>query len=441
MNANALLTDLYQLTMLQSYFDRGMRQDAVFEFFVRRLPEQRNFLVAGGLEQAVDYLKGLRFTDEDIAALDGTELFSDAFLEELAGLRFTGHVDAMPEGTVFFANEPILRVVAPMPEAQFVESRLVNILHFQSLIASKAARCVLAADGKPLVDFGMRRAHGSEAAVLAARAAYLAGFSGTATVAAGTRFGIPIVGTMAHSYIQAHDTETEAFEHFIASHRGGVVLLIDTYDTENGARRVVDLARRLPDKQIRAVRLDSGDLDLLSRRVRAILDAGGCDGIQIFASGSIDEYRLQQLVGRGAPIDAFGIGTNLDVSADCPALDCVYKLQEYAGIPRRKRSSGKATWPGRKQVYRRYADNGQFSHALLTVLGDEQSGRPLLKPVVRDGELLESLPRLDDIRAHAGTELGRLPPALRALDRHTEFPVEVSAALEDMARRVDEQFQ
>jgi nicotinate phosphoribosyltransferase len=341
---------------------------------------------------------------------------------------------------VFFADEPILRVTAPLAEAQLVESRLVNLLHFQTLIASKAARCVLAAPGKTLVDFGMRRAHGSEAGILAARASYLAGFTGTATVIAKPLFGVPIFGTMAHSFVQAHASEAAAFEHFAQSHTGPLVLLIDTYDTENGARRVVELARRMPGKRIHSVRLDSGDLDLLSRRVRRILDDAGLNEIGIFASGSLDEEQLERLVAGGAPIDGFGIGTSLDVSADSPSLDCVYKLQEYAGTARRKRSTRKATWPGRKQVYRHRDAAGRLARDVLTVQGDAQSGEPLLKPVMRAGVRVGAAPSLEDVRTYARAELGTLPEALRSLDAHTEYRVDVAPALVALARHVDEEF-
>jgi nicotinate phosphoribosyltransferase len=435
-----LLTDLYQLTMLQAYFDRRMAAPAVFELFVRRLPENRNFLVAAGLEQAVEYLRNLRFTPDDLAQLQSTQLFRDEFLAWLGELRFTGDVDAMPEGTVFFANEPILRVTAPLPEAQFVESRLVNILHLQTLLASKAARCVLAARGKTLVDFGMRRAHGSEAALLAARASYLVGFDGTATTLAKPLFDIPVFGTMAHSFVQAHDTEAAAFEHFIDSHLGSIVLLIDTYDTMVGAQRVVDLALRRPDKTIAAVRLDSGDLGLLARQVRCLFDAAGLAKIGIFASGNLDERRIQALVAGGAPIDGFGIGTSLDVSEDCPALDCVYKLQEYAGRPRRKRSSGKATWPGAKQVFRTRNDDGAFDRDILTLATDAHRGEPLLVPVLRHGEPVGDAVSLAAIRHYAAQQLAALPPTLRALDRQAPYGVEVAASLTVLAARVDAEF-
>lgn len=436
-----LLTDLYQLTMLQGYFDHAMHAEAVFEFFVRRLPPQRNFLVAAGLEQALDYLVTLRFSTEDIAGLAVTRLFSDQFLHWLEDWRFTGSVEAMREGTIFFADEPMLRVTAPLPQAQLVESRLVNILHFETLIASKGARCVLAAAGKRLVDFGMRRAHGAEAAILAARASYIAGFAGTATVLAKPLFGIPIFGTMAHSFVQAHATEMEAFEHFVESHRGPIVLLIDTYDTELGARRVVDVARRLGEKRINSVRLDSGDLGMLAGRVRRILDDAGLPHVGIFASGGIDELKIERLVASGAPIDGYGIGTSLDTSEDCPALDCVYKLQEYAGKPRRKRSTGKATWPGRKQVFRRYTNAGLLEGDVLTLVSEHEPGEPLLHEVMRNGVAVGPAATLSDTREHARRELTRLPPRLRALNEINSYEVKVASALRRLAAEVDAQFK
>jgi nicotinate phosphoribosyltransferase len=438
---SVLLTDLYQLTMLQAYFDRGMNATAVFELFVRRLPDTRNFLLAAGLDQALEYLETLRFTDADIDALRTLGLFGEEFLASLGDLRFTGDVDAMPEGTVCFPDEPLLRVTAPLPQAQLVESRLVNLVHLQTLIASKAARCVLAAGGRTLVDFGMRRAHGAEAGLLAARASYVAGFDGTATVLAHPTFGIPVFGTMAHSFIQAHDTEIEAFEHFARSHRGALVLLVDTYDTETAARRVVELARRLPDRKIRSVRLDSGDLGALARRVRAIFDSAALADIEIFASGGLDEHKVDSLLRGGAPIDGFGIGTSLDVSEDTPALDCVYKLQEYGGRPRRKRSAGKATWPGRKQVYRSYAADGTVEADLLTLESDRAAGEPLLVPVMRGGRRIGEPLALAAIRERSRESLRRLPPPLRSLDRHHEFRPRISPALAALAERVDEQFR
>ncbi|WP_051911373.1 nicotinate phosphoribosyltransferase [Methylomicrobium agile] len=435
----ALSADLYQLTMLQGYHQQRMNDIAVFELFVRKLPACRGFLVAAGLEQAVDYLRNLRFTPADLDWLSGTGFFKAEFLQRLRHFRFTGDVHAMPEGTVFFPGEPILRVTAPMPEAQFVESRLINIVHFQTLIASKAARSVLTAPGKTLVEFGFRRAHGGEAGIFAARAAYLAGFSGTATLGAGRRFGIPVFGTMAHSFVQAHPSESEAFEHFARANPGNVVLLIDTYDTEGGAQKAVELASRLKSSNIpiKGVRLDSGDLADHAHKVRRILDAGGLTGTTLFASGNIDEYTLARLQLAEAPIDGYGIGTRLDTSEDAPYLDCAYKLQAYAGIPRRKRSEGKATWPGAKQVYRRFDADGLLAGDTVTLVDAPCAGRALLQPVMRDGELVEPLPSLDRIRAHAKNQLEQLPDYLRVLKDARGYPVVISSELHALAETID----
>jgi nicotinate phosphoribosyltransferase len=438
---SALLTDLYQLTMLQAYFDQGMNDTAVFEFFVRDLPPARAFLVAAGLEQVLEYLETLRLSDAELAWLERSGRFSPRFLASLADLRFTGDVVAMPEGSVFFPNEPILRVVAPLREAQLVETRIINLLQFQSLIAAKAARVRLAAPQHLLVDFGLRRAHGAEAGLLSARASYLAGFDGTATVLAGMRWDIPLYGTMAHSFIQTETDELTAFEHFARSHPQVNTLLIDTYDTEAAARALVPLARRLAADgiHIRAVRLDSGDLSVHARRVREILDAGGFGAIEIFASGGLDEYSIAELVAAAAPINGFGVGTRMNTSADQPYLECVYKLQEYGGIARRKRSEGKATWPGRKQVWRRYGADGRMAEDTLTLEHDAQPGEALLKPVMSAGRRLAPSPPLAAVRAFAAEELHRLPEALRALTPESAYPVSVAPALAALARTVDAQ--
>ncbi|WP_374447805.1 nicotinate phosphoribosyltransferase [Stella sp.] len=434
-----LLTDLYELAMLQAYLEHGETGTAVFEFFVRRLPPRRGFLVAAGLEQALEYLGSLRFAPDEIDWLAGTGRFGRRLLDHLAGFRFTGDVHAVPEGRVVFPDEPILRVTAPIPEAQFVETRLINILHFQTVIASKAARMVLAAGGRRLVDFGLRRAHGAEAGLLAARASYLAGFAGTATVLAERAFGIPTTGTMAHSFVAAFDRESTAFERFALACPRNLTLLIDTYDTEAAARKVVRLAPRLAAKGVRvqAVRLDSGDLVALACSVRRILDAGGLADVAIFASGGLDEDAIAGIVAAGAPIDGFGVGTSLATSADAPALDCAYKLQEYAGLPRRKRSSGKATWPGRKQVWRRYDAEGRMAGDILSVEADSHAGEPLLVPVMRAGRRLAAAPTLADIRARAARDLDRLPPGLRSLDPQAPYPVTVAEPLRQLAAAVD----
>jgi nicotinate phosphoribosyltransferase len=434
-----LLTDLYQLNMLQAYLEHGVTDTAVFEFFVRDVPAGRNFLIAAGQEPTLDYLENLRFSDDDLAWLTGTGRFSKQVIDYLRAFRFTGAVNAMPEGTVFFSNEAVLQVTAPLPMAQLVESRLINLLQFQTLIASKAARMVLAAPGKLLVDFGLRRAHGAEAGVMAARASYLAGFAGTATVTAGKLYGLPLYGTMAHSFIEAWDDEAAAFEAFARARPDNLVLLIDTYDTLAAALKVVALAPHLRAAgiTIRAVRLDSGDLVELSKGVRQILDAGGLTEVSIFASGGLDEHEIARLLAAGAPIGGFGVGTSLTTSSDRPALDCAYKLQEYAGVARRKYSSGKATWPGRKQVWRRFGANGRMAGDTISLADDRQEGEPLLVPVMREGGRVGPAQTLAQGRERVARELARLPDALRRLDRAEPYPVAVADALKRLAADVD----
>lgn len=437
--SSALLTDLYQLTMLQGYFDQAMEEMAVFEFFVRKLPSTRNFLVAAGLEQTLAYLESVKFTPAELEWIAGHGAFRPAFVRYLETLRFCGDVDAMPEGTICFANEPILRVTAPITQAQLVESRLINLLHFETLIASKAARSVLMAPGKLLVDFGLRRAHGAEAGLLAARASYLAGFAGTATVLAAPLFGVPVYGTMAHSFVQAHDDEATAFDHFAHALPENVILLIDTYDTEAAAEKVVRLAPKLARDgiKIRGVRLDSGDLADHAFKVRRILDDGGLKEVTIFASGSVDEYVLERLMQAQAPIDGFGIGTHMDTSADAPYLDCAYKLVEYAGKARRKRSEGKVLWPGRKQVFRCYDDHSRMHDDILSLDGDRVDGAALIRPVMKAGRRISAPVPLAQSRQRALRELNRLPDALKRLERAADFPVTVSESLQKLARDVD----
>jgi nicotinate phosphoribosyltransferase len=416
-----------------------MEEPAVFEFFVRKLPAKRAFLMAAGLEQVLDYLEHLRFQPDELNWLAGSGRFSTAFIDYLARLRFTGDVHAMPEGTIFFPDEPIVRITAPLPQAQLVETRLMNLLHFQTLVASKAARSVLVASGKPLVDFGLRRAHGAEAGLLAARASYLAGFSGTATVEAGHFFGIPLYGTMAHSFVQAHTDEMEAFEHFAHAQPAHLVLLIDTYDTEAAAGKVVALAPRLKQKgiNVKGVRLDSGDLAEHATKVRRILNDGGLADVQIVASGNLDEYALQALIASNAPIDSFAVGTAMTTSADAPYLDCAYKLQEYAGRPCRKRSEGKATWPGRKQVYRHYGADNRIAKDIVTLADDPQEGEALVQPAMRGGQRLAPPSPLSELRERAATELARLPEHLRRLQDSPPVPVQISQSLLNLAKSVD----
>jgi nicotinate phosphoribosyltransferase len=437
---DTLLTDLYQLTMLQGYLDQCMEEDAMFEFFVRKLAPTRNFFMAVGIESVLTYLENLHFTDEDLKWLDSKKLFSKDFLDYLRDFRFTGSVEALPEGTIFFPQEPVIKVTASLLQAQFIESRIMNILHFQTLIASKAARIVLSAPDRTLIDFGMRRSHGAEAALFAARASYIAGMTGTATVLADQLYGVPSYGTMAHAFVQAHDDENLAFEHFARSHPDNAVMIIDTYDTENAAHKIVSLSSRLQKDgiTIKGVRLDSGDLAEHAFKVRAILDAGGLRNCQIFASGNLDEFSIRDLIAQGAPIDGFGIGSRLDTSADVPYFDSAYKIQEYKGIFRRKKSEGKATLPGRKQIYRFYENNNIMTHDILTLSDDhQQGGKDLLRPFMRAGKRISEPVTLEQARKFAASECASLPEYLRKPEESTPYPVIISQKLKALTAEVD----
>jgi nicotinate phosphoribosyltransferase len=439
-----LLTDLYQLTMLQAYWQHGMQGTSVYELFVRTLPPCRRFLVAAGLESVLELAQQARFSSDELAWVDACGRFAPGFARWLEGLRFEGDLLALPEGTVFFASEPMLQVVAPIAQAQLLETRILNLMHLQTVVASKAARAVLVADGCTLIDFGLRRAHGAEAGLLAARSAWLAGFAGTATALAGPRYGIPVFGTMAHAFVQAHDDESAAFERFAESFPANAVLLIDTYDTVAAARKVAALAPRLAARgiQVKGVRLDSGDLDALSRAVRPVLDAAGLREAIIFASGNLDEYRVRDLVRAGAPIDSFGIGTALTTSSDAPYLDAVYKLQEYDGRPRRKRSTGKATWPGRKQVWRQHDGDGRMLRDIVGLAQEFDAappGAPLLVEAMRAGVPVRS-ETLTEARHRCAAELARLPPALMDIDADPQaaaYPVEISRGVRALADELD----
>ena len=438
--SSALLTDFYQLTMLQGYLEQGMEDTAVFECFVRTMPPQRGFFMAAGLAQLLEFLENVHVTPAELEWVANSGRFSRSFVDYLERFRFAGDLHAVPEGTVFFANEPMVRVTAPLPQAQFIETRLLNLFHYQTLIASKAARCVLVAAGKPVIDFGLRRSHGAEAGLLAARASYLAGFAGSATVMADPFFEVPVFGTMGHSFVQAHDAERFAFEHFAEVQPDNVVLLLDTYDTRTGAETVVSLAPRLRERgiTIKGVRLDSGDLVEQAHRVRRILDDGGLGDVQITVSGNLDEDAIQRIVAAQAPVDLFAVGTRLATSSDVPYLDCVYKLMEYAGNPSRKKSEGKETWPGAKQVYRHYDRRGCIDHDVVTTAADTQDGKPLLERVMESGKRSETSPSLDHIREHATAELATLPEEMRQCHRGITIPVRISSALQHLARDVDD---
>lgn len=430
-STSALFTDLYQLTMSQAYYAEGMTDEAVFELSFRQMPEQRNYIVASGLDDVLTYLENLQFTDDDLDWLQASSRFSSAFLQQLRDFRFEGDVFAVPEGTIVFPNEPLIQVRASMPQAQLVETFLLNQVHFQSVVASKAARVVIAADGRTVVDFGSRRSHGTDAALKAARASYLIGAAGTSNVAAAKHYDIPAFGTMAHSYIEAHRDEFSAFKAF-SREFPETTLLVDTYDTLAGVRRVIKLAERLgTDFQIRAIRLDSGNLDELSQESRRLLDAAGLQGVKIFVSSGLDEHKIARLVEAGAPIGGFGVGTAMGVSRDVPDIDFAYKLVAYADQPRMKLSSSKLTLPGPKQVFRFHKDDGMMRDIIAT-MGERLDGEPLLQPVMRGGTRLPAgTVSLKDARAHAVSQLYALPPALRRLKPADEpYPVAVSAALQ-----------
>jgi nicotinate phosphoribosyltransferase len=414
-----LLTDRYQLTMAASYLAQGTDGDRVaFELFVRELPDDRGYLLAAGLETAIRYLQELRFHDDSLAYLERSGTCTEPLLGVLRELRFTGDVEAMPEGTVAYAGEPLLRVEGPRLVCQLAESFLLNLVNFQTLISTKASRIVAAAAGRTVVDFGFRRAHGGEAGVLAARSAYIGGAVATATVAAGFEWGMPTSGTMSHSYVMSFPDERDAYCAFLRDQPGRPTLLIDTYETLLGADLVVEAARETGIAPA-AVRLDSGDVDALSRRVREILDAGGLAETQIFCSGDLDEYRIAELVSAGAPIDGFGAGTRLVTGGDAPALGGVYKLVESAGRPVMKHSARKETLPGRHQVFR--SGDGD----VIGLIDESLPGLALLQPVLRAGERVAEPPPLDEIRAAAAAALADVPETVRAL-RH---PATVRPAL------------
>jgi len=433
---SALYTDLYQLTMLQAYWREDMSEDAVFDLFVRRLND-RNYLLACGLEQALEYLEELSFSSEAIAYLDEKELFSDGFLEWLAEFEFTGDVYAVSEGTPVFPDEPIIEVVAPIGEAQLAETFLLNQVTFQTTVASKASRVVHAAhaDGKDRIvaDFGMRRMHGTDAAMKGARAFHIAGVDATSNVAAGQAYDLPVTGTMAHSYIEAHDSEMVSFRAFSELYPE-TILLVDTYDTLDGVEKVIDLAREKGDAfGVRGIRLDSGDLAELAKKARRRLDAAGLTDVLIFASSGLDEDRILDLLDREAPIDGFGVGTRMGTSADQPALDSAYKLCGYAGQPRMKLSKEKSNLPGRKQLVRQY-DEGTAVRDVIATEEENVPGAPLLERVMAGGERTDAgaARPLDAHREHAAARVAELPDHLRALDTDgPDYEVAISEAMEE----------
>lgn len=432
-----LFTDLYELTMAAGYHRNGIFEPATFSLFIRDHHRQRAFYLAAGLEDVLQELADFRFSPEEIDYLRETGLFQTDFIDYIRQLHFSGDVYAMPEGTVFFPEEPLVEIDAPIVEAQLLETYLLNTIGFQTLIASKAARCVQAARGKALIDFSLRRTQGQDAGLKVARSSYMAGFAGTSNVLAGKLYKIPISGTMAHSFVTAFDTELAAFEAYADAFPDSCVLLIDTYDTLQGARHAVTVGRRLAQKGhlLKGVRLDSGDMVALSREVRRILDAGGLPDVKIFASSGFDEFSITRALEKGACIDAFGVGTKMGVSADAPYLDIVYKMVHFNGRGVRKLSPGKATRAGRKQVYRRLDGRERYLEDTVALREERLHGmQPLLEKVMQSGQILQPIASLDNLRRRAASNLDALDPVYKTPSAHNGYPVSMSRRLLEIQR-------
>lgn len=428
-----LFTDLYELTMAASYFQHRIVAPATFSMFIRKYPPQRNFFVAAGLEDALRELETFRFSETDITYLKQTDLFTDDFISYVKDMRFTGQVQAMPEGTIFFANEPILEVTAPVIEAQILETLLLNTVGFQTLIATKAARSIQAAQGRPLVDFSLRRTQGHDAGMKVARSTYIAGFAMTSNVLAGKFYGIPISGTMAHSYVQTFKNEIDAFYSFAETFPKNAILLIDTYDTIEGARKAVKVAKAMKKKgkSVVGVRLDSGDMADLSQKVRQILDDAGLLDVKIFASSGFDDFKIADVIARGAKIDAFGVGTKVGVSADAPYFDIVYKLVRFNQRDVRKLSTGKITLAGKKQVFRKSDSTGRYREDIIGTRDQViEDAMPLLDNVMENGKRLLPNPALEEIRARFKKNFSLLDDRYKTLQEHVEYPVKISEQLE-----------
>lgn len=438
-----LLTDLYELTMAASYFENKMAEPATFSLFIRKFPPDRAYFVAAGLQDVLDYVAHFHFSETDLAYLDSTGTFSDDFLHHLKKMRFTGTIRALAEGEIFFRDEPILEVTAPIIEAQILETLIINTINLQSMIATKAARCVHAASGRGLIDFSLRRTHGMDAGLKVARSSYIAGFDATSNVLAGKLYGIPISGTMAHSYISAFGDEGSAFRAFARSFPQKTVLLIDTYDTLAGAQKAALIGQEMAKGggRLLGVRLDSGDMTPLSQEVRRILDDAGLKETRIFASSSFDEYKIAKLIREGGRIDAFGVGTKMGVSADAPYFDIVYKLVQYGDRPIMKRSTGKVNLAGRKQVFRRTDSEGRFVEDVIGTQDETLEGAtPLLMPVLEAGKVLKAPPTLEGIRQYFNTRFQALDEAYKALEGAPSYPVKLSPRLSAIQKTAESQW-
>ena len=434
-----LLTDLYQLTMAQGYFREQRLGTATFSLFIRSYPPNRGYFVCAGLHDVLDYLQNLSFDNAALDYLAAQRLFTDDFLHYLVDLKFTGEVWAIPEGRIFFTDEPVLEITAPVIQAQLAETFVINQVHLQSVIATKAARCVHAAGGRPVVDFALRRTHGTDAGMKVARASYLAGFSGTSNVMAGKDYGVPIVGTMAHSFVMTFEREIDAFRAYAASFPRATILLIDTYDTLAGARNAATVAGEMASRgeKLIGVRIDSGDLPAQARAVRQILDEAGLGEVKILGSGGLDEYDLGEFSLAQVPFDSYGVGTKMGTSADAPWADMSYKMVEYAGRPVQKLSTGKISWPAKKQVYRRLDTEGHLGSDVIGLRADNIAGaEPLLRKVMDRGKALRPA-NLQESRSTFLEEFKLLPEPVKAICNPAGYPVEFSPALQKLRAEVE----
>jgi len=443
----SMLTDLYELTMCASYFDNGKFEPATFDLFIRKLPSNRSYFLFAGLEQALLFLEKARFNDEHVSFLK-KQGFKQDFLDYLRKFKFTGDVRAVPEGTVVFPEEPVIRITAPIIEAQLVESFLLNTVNLQTTIATKASRVVCAAKGKSIIEFGLRREHGTDAGMKVARCTYLAGCTGTSNVLAGMKYGIPVFGTMAHSFVMLFDKEIDAFRAFVKTFPDKSTLLIDTFDDIAGAEKAAIVSKELEEKgfKLRAVRLDSGDLAELSKKVRVLLDEKGLDYVGIFASGDLDEYKIEELLRKGARIDAFGVGTRMGTSEDRPYIDVIYKLSEKMNedgkfSPIMKLSKGKVTLPGRKQVFRIKSEKGRFVKDVIALEGEKTRGTPLLAKVMEKGKITCDLPSLEEIRTRASENIAKLPNKYKKLKNAPCYPVQLSPMVRKLMKELTEKLK
>jgi len=434
-----LLTDLYQLTMAQAYFREQRTAVATFSLFIRSYPANRGYFVSAGLQDVLDYLEAFAFDSTALDYLAAQKLFSDDFLHYLGDLKFTGSVWAIPEGRIFFQDEPILEITAPIIEAQIVETFAINQIHLQSLIASKAARCVQSAGNRPVVDFALRRTHGTDAGMKVARASYLAGFAGTSNLLAGSRYGIPVVGTMAHSFVMSFENEIDAFRAYAASFPEHAILLIDTYDTLEGARNAAQVAEEmaLRGQTLIGVRIDSGDLAAQASAVRKIFDEANLPKLKIFGSGGLDEFDLARLAQANVPFDSYGIGTKMGMSADAPWSDMSYKLVEYDHRPVLKLSTDKVSCPGKKQVFRSKNGEGQLTGDVIGLREENLAGECLLKEFMRDGRRLDHCPSLIECRKTFAEDFAALPVDFKAIYNPRYFPVELSPRLSALREQTE----